>query len=391
MCNRRVVPGFLDMTDLRFAGTTGQPHRRRRLLATDLESDRELSAGSVDDSEHHERGVLVFSLLTRDKLIRRVFSPRVWKHVLVATALIGVPLVLLVLWATDRLTWIDSAARNGARSPAVLKRLAALSLFVGAQLALLIGWVRSASTVDFRGRFRSWYWLSGLLFIASAVSLTDSLELCSQLMAAVVEPMIGDISAARPALLLVPAAAVFAAVLWMLVPDMSRCRAAQVMLAGGVAVMVMRVLSASAIGDSDAAVVLPIGELLAANLLLAALQLHARFVIHVNPNPPAVSRPSRRSTISLVTNEPAECVTAVDTLLIASREAQAAPQTLPLSAGSLNRDSETLYASEQDDLVTVRATGDRDGYATHESDRGEAAVRSGKKHKKHRDRLKAAG
>ena len=287
------------MSDLCFAGASGQPDRRRRLLAQDVANESGVVRDSADGLAADRSVFMASSLLSRDKLIRRVFSPRVWKHGVVAAVLVLVPLVLGLAWLVSDLRTQPERRATFARIETAVRYAPALALFVSAQLALLIGWVRSASAVDFRGRFRSWHWLSGLLFAGSAMMLTDTFSLWNDLAAASLQPVLGEIRAARPALLIVPLTAVLAIVMWFVVPDMSRCRTAQLLLLGGLLVTAVSVSSGLSSSLGMHRFLIAVLNLLAANLVVASMQLHARFVIHVNPNPPEIRRATLTSTIML--------------------------------------------------------------------------------------------
>ena len=274
------------MAELTFAGNGGQMDRRRRLLAREGHADA--SADDAGDTVVASRENAAFPQLSRDRMMRRLISPRLWKHVVVACGLTGIPLTLAAAWML-----IDSpvavADEEAAGSVSLLRGFAGLGLFLSAQLCLLICWVRSASAVDFRGGFRAWRWMAVLLLGASLLMLTGRASDVTDGIAALLQPLLGTLDAARPALLFVPACACMAFVLRYLVPDMGRCRAAQGLLVCGVALMIGRVLLGMRATSGDAAYESAICELLIAGLMLSAIQLHCRFVIHVNPNPPVAA------------------------------------------------------------------------------------------------------
>ena len=271
------------MADLTISVNGGQMDRRRRLLAREGHADAFADEAGGADVAPRENAA--FPQLSRDRMMRRLISPRLWKHVVVACGLTGIPLTLAAVWMC-----IDSpvtvADEETARAVALLRGFAGLGLFLSAQLCLLICWVRSASAVDFRGGFRAWRWMAVLLLGASMLMLTGASSAVTDGIAAVLQPLLGTLDAARPALLFVPACACLAFVLRYLVPDMGRCRAAQGLLVCGIALMIGRVLFGMRATSGDAAYGLAISELLIAGLMLSAIQLHCRFVIHVNPNPP---------------------------------------------------------------------------------------------------------
>lgn len=272
------------------------------MLATETDSDADETEDFARDSVSRSGANAAFPLLSRDRMIRRLISPRLWKHVLVTCGLIGFPLALAAFEMFGEARSAPGETDIGdAGSAAQLRGIAGLGLFLSAQLCLLICWVRSASAVDFRGGFRAWRWLAVLLLGASVLMLTGASSAVMDGFAAILQPLLGTLNAARPALLFVPAGACLAFVLYYLIPDMGRCRPAQSLLVCGVALAIGRVLFGMRPGSGDEVYGLAISELLIAGLVLSAIQLHCRFVIHVNPNPPvAVMRIPRE----LKTEEP---------------------------------------------------------------------------------------
>ena len=131
------------------------------------------------------------------------------------------------------------------------------------------------------------------LFAASLTLLTGVSQWITDLTAQGLEPLFGRIDAARPALILVPSGAFLAFVLRRLIPDMGRCRAAQSLLVISTLLLAVRGFAGARQHSATVMFHLSTLELLISGLMLSAFQLHARFVIHVNPNPPlAVQRKS---------------------------------------------------------------------------------------------------
>lgn len=270
------------MADVRFAGS--DMDRRRRLMASDFESTTdEESVDSASSGLSGSSGA-AFVQLSRDRLIRRVISPRLWKNWLVAGVLIGTPLLLGMARVLGLLSRRSSTEADQVSS--ALCGLSGLELFLAAQLCLLICWVRAASAVDFHGGFRTWRWMSILLVGISGLLLTGASEPLMDGMARLLKPLLGEIESARPALLLVPAVACLAFVLRYLIPDMGRCRQAQLLAIVAVAGAVVRVL----LGFRGPLVELPgalsILTAFVSGLALSSALFHCRYVIHVNPNPP---------------------------------------------------------------------------------------------------------
>ena len=268
--------------------STSATDRRRRRLITEIDSevsttvDTESNLILQDNSEHGA----AFPMLSGDRLIRRVISPRLWKHITVAIVLTLIPIFYAI--ATMHAVASPESAEHSMLTTRIgtLRGLSGLKLFAAAQFCLVIGWVRSASPVDFRGSYRSWRWMAIGLFATSLILLTGTNEWVMELIAVVLEPLLGPIHAARPALILVPSAAALALILRRLIPDMGRCRLAQSLVVCSVLALVIRIVAEVRMNTAENAIHLTTLELLISGLLLSAFQLHTRFVIHVNPNPP---------------------------------------------------------------------------------------------------------
>ena len=281
------------MSAVHFSGSANATDRRRRLLAT--ETDLEFDVPDTTDAAalYYTNSSAAFPMLSGDRLIRRVISPRLWKHVTVATVLTLAPIIYAVITmsAAEQLPVADQilmASRLDA-----LRGFSGLQLFAAAQFCLVIAWVRSASAVDFRGRYRWWRWMAVGLFAASLMLLTGTSRWISDLIALGLEPMFGRIDAARPALILVPAGACLAFVLRRVIPDMGRCRLAKSLLVISTVLLVVRAFAGARQSSAAAVFHLSTLDLLISALVLSAFQLHARFVIHVNPHPPLAAQPKR--------------------------------------------------------------------------------------------------
>ena len=290
------------MTAVQFSGSSTSADRRRRLMAAEIDPASEFAEDSAPPLTHQSGPTShAFPMLTCDQLIRRVISPRLWKHITVAVVLTLTPIIYAtVMWrSSGEVQSADSALfvsrMNG------LRGLSGLKLFAAAEFCLLIAWVRSASPVDFRGRFRWWRWLSLLLFAVSVAFLTDSAAWITDLLAQSLEPLFGRIEAARPALVLVPACAGIAMILRHVIPDMGRCRVSQSLIVISTILLAVRSFAGAREHSAEAVFHLATLELLISGLVLSAFQLHARFVIHVNPNPPVATE--RRTAILQVTTE----------------------------------------------------------------------------------------
>ncbi len=275
------------MAAVQFSGAASATDRRRRRLVTEIDPEFNLPDTGNDAAQTDSAGEIApFPMLSRDRLIRRVISPRLWKHVTVAVILTLTPIMYAVfIWSSSAESPIPDQRLMASRLDA-LRGLSGLKLFAAAQFCLVIAWVRSASAVDFRGRYRWWRWMAAGLFAASLMMLTGVTPWITELIAMGLEPISGRIDAARPALLLVPAGACLALVLQRLIPDMGRCRSAQALLVISTLLLVVRAFAGARASSAATVFQLSTLELLISALVLAAFQLHARFVIHVNPNPP---------------------------------------------------------------------------------------------------------
>ena len=287
------------MSAIQFSRSASTTDRRRRRLATEIDSEPELPESIDDSNSHHGVPEMApFPMLSRDRLIRRVISPRLWKHLTAAVVLTLTPVIYAIMtWPAPGSAGIPDQALLASRLQA-LRGLSGLKFFVAAQFCLVICWVRSASAVDFRGRYRWWRWMAVGLFTTSLILLTNSSQWIMDLTAENVERVFGSLDSARPALILVPSAACLALLLWRLIPDMGRCRTAQTLLVLSVVLLVVRAFAGARQNSAVAMFHLYTLELLVSGLMLSAFQLHARFVIHINPNPPVPVQ--RKTTVSRV-------------------------------------------------------------------------------------------
>ena len=228
-----------------------------------------------------EQALDPFEPLTRDQLIRRLLSERLWKHWLIVGVLLFVPLILLAL----AFAGFFVGARTGPAGRSLMGAASGLELFASGQLCILIASVRAASHIDFNGHYRCWRWLSVWFLGAAFFVLSDSADLTSWGLAELISLWLGPLQAARPALLIVPGAAFLAWILKAVLPDMGRCRPARLLLIAGVLVSAICVVLQIRLGVSAGGMLSAAG-MLATGLLLSAMLLQSRSVIHVNPNPP---------------------------------------------------------------------------------------------------------
>ena len=218
------------------------------------------------------------------QLLNRVISGHLWKH-----SLIMVTLVVLAVTAIWTEIFQPQVLQQLAATsqPRVSKGLAGSFLVLGGQLALLIGWIRSKSTVDFSGGYRCWKWLAGCLIAIGGLWITNFQDSLPQLAQLAAEPIIGGIDAARHTLVVVPIASLSIWVLSRVVPDMGRNRWSQAIFCIGILAAIGRLfLSYGAMPASFAQSVLDAILLSATALMVCSLLLHARFVLYISKDPP---------------------------------------------------------------------------------------------------------
>lgn len=267
------------MTLVRNSGSLDR--RRRRLTLESAGADEETAVPAGLFYFSGEQDLDPFESLTKDRLIRRLLSDRLWKHWLIVGVLVVIPVIVMVL------AWSGAfgGVASGSAGRSVVGATAGLQLFAAGQLCLLIAAVRAASHVDFHGRYRCWRWLSVWFFAAAFFVLSDTADVTSSGLAELFARLIGPLQAARPALIVVPCAGILAWVLKAVLPDMGRCRPAQVLLLAGVLLSALCVVLQIRLGVAAGGVLSGAG-LLSTGLLLSAMLLQTRSVIHVNPHPP---------------------------------------------------------------------------------------------------------
>ena len=342
-------------------------------MASDFDSTHIDESEDSASARSNNSGGAAFVQLSRDRLIRRVISPRLWKNWLVATILIGTPLLIGIARMLGLLS--RRSATEADQISSALSGLSGLELFFAAQLCLLICWVRAASAVDFRGGFRTWRWMSILLVGISGLLLTEASEPMMNGLAQSLQPLLGDIESARPALLLVPAFACLAFVLRYLIPDMGRCRHAQVLAVLAVTSAVARVVLEFRGPLVDMPGALSMLTAVASGLTVSSALLHCRYVIHVNPNPPIATirqakateeASSLESTARRAVKESAKKADAEDALpnviaTVPAKETVKQQSEVPASASSATSVDETPQVEIETSSLekTVAAKGDK--------------------------------
>ena len=121
--------------------------RRRRWLSMEGHDQQTFQpgtdSGNVNQNSRHSQA---FQTLSRDRLVRKLLSDRIWKHVIISVTLCSSPLILLmILW----LRLIPNAVANWLKT-GPLWALTGMELFACALLCILIATFSSASSIDFR-------------------------------------------------------------------------------------------------------------------------------------------------------------------------------------------------------------------------------------------------
>lgn len=306
----------------RFAGAQNQGERRRRRLSNDdsedLLSDGDREFGEITESPRVGPPI-------QESIFRRLVSPRLWKSasiIFVTTAI-----VCFVIWNSREQTTVFESVTT---TTGLSDRMAGLLLLAAGQLAVVIGWIRSTSHVDFKGRYRGWKWLGLALCSVGAVLVLQIGGLIPNLLTAAVEPMTGPIQAARPAILFAIGATVSVIVLARVIPDMGRCYSSQAILVAGVLTTLVRMMLVFGSNSSVSEATLGALTLMAANCAFASLLLHCRFVAFVNNDPPVVS--NRASASKQGSRYDSQSVDDLEP------EATAAPQTTNRQPPSVDKD-----------------------------------------------------
>ena len=117
------------MSDVHFSGSANAADRRRRRLLTEIDPEFDLSDATINSNQYEcAADIAPFPMLSRDRLIRRVISPRMWKHVAVAVVLTLTPIVYAFV------TWPSSSSSNIPDHALLASRLEALRGLSGLKL-----------------------------------------------------------------------------------------------------------------------------------------------------------------------------------------------------------------------------------------------------------------
>lgn len=277
------------------AGVAQSADRRRRRLSHEL-AEEESHLTPVAEPDFQDVPSSASGMLWKSEfdtqLLRKVVSSSLWKHV---TAI----LVLMVVCGSCVYLLMTSISAQLQHS---IGRLASLMLLVGGQLAMLIGWIRSESQLDFQGRYRWWKLLALALLGAAVLRLTDSSGWVSDQIISLIEMMTGPLDSARRAVLLVPALIAGVLLVYRIVPDMQRCFGSQlIMVLAVVATVAQTGWGVMEFQDVSHRVTASL-DLIVPVLLFSSLLLHAHYVVYINHDPPVLIQKSVTEAV-LVAND----------------------------------------------------------------------------------------
>ncbi|MCH2201874.1 MAG: hypothetical protein MK102_07880 [Fuerstiella sp.] len=293
--------------------------RRRRLLASQ-ESEDLLTEFEALAPQTTAAVIPNLAVTVPDRLIMyRMVSGQLWKHMLLllAVVLVSITAVWSEIEQPDALQSLASS-----NQPRVGKGLAGIFLVFAGQLSLMIGWIRSRSSVDFSGQYRCWKWLAGSLVALGILWITNCQDALPQVAQVLAKPLIGGVSAARRTLVVVPIVGVSIWILSRVIPDMGRNRYAQALFGLGVLSAVGRLLlsySTSLGTHSDP--VLDSILLSSAGLMVCSLLLHTRFVLYISNDPP------ERSASTTARDEQATQTDTLDLSVVGGPEQTERPET----------------------------------------------------------------
>ena len=265
-----------------FAGVGQSADRRRRRLSHDLADSDEFQVHSESESASSEAASQVWTSEFDTQLLRKVLSPKIWKHVTAIT--------LLVLCAAAMIYQLNT--NSSAALEHTSARFASCFLLLAGQLALLIGWIRGESDLDYKGRFRWWTTLAIAILTAAILRLTDSSTWAADTVITIIELGTGSLNAARPAVLLVPSVVASAVLAYRIIPDMQRCFESQLIMVVSVLGLIVMITWQHIGTTQTPSAILASLNLGICVLTFSSLLLHARYVAYVNHDPPELIQKS---------------------------------------------------------------------------------------------------
>lgn len=361
----------------RFAGAADLGDRRRRRLSQD-----DIPEYSSSDERPVERPIEwndLSTIATRVdvRLLRRAISPRIWKHLVV----LGLGLLCIAgLFYARKAVAVPGETFTRDFDAAVpfentINVITGTLLLLAAQLALLIGWVRAGSDIDYKGRYRWWKWLAAGQAVLAILLLSNTANIVPKLITALLQPFTGEISAARYAVVIVPAMTFWGIVLSKVVPDMSRSFWSQSLLLIAVLTVVVRFML---IHGAATATINPMTlnamVLSAAFAAFASMLLHCRYVAYICNDPP-VQRHQPKSETVVVDEWPAQATGEVDfpAEAIAAEAVVAEVDSVPDKATTRTK-ANSSGEEESQAATTARKTATRDAGSKRKSKRRRKAA-----------------
>ena len=268
----------------RFAGAQDHADRRRRLIASDEPGNTTPLEAAFEQATAFDQSVSEPFAPELD-LVRHLIFPELWKHLVTLAVLLG-GVISIGYWAHSNPTDVNFG--HAVISPdRLVDASAGIMLLLAGQLALLTGWLRSRSEVDFQGRYRGWKWMAVASCVLAGILLTGTTTVVPLLLSNAIEYITGPLQAARPAILLLTCITGAMLILGRILPDMGRCLYSQSLLVVAVLSTVVRFMLMH--GTTQASIGQSIFHdltLLSSFATFAAMLLHCRFVAFVCNDPP---------------------------------------------------------------------------------------------------------
>ncbi len=259
-----------------FAGAGQSANRRRRRLSHDLADQDDFQLESNSQTTATQSASHIWASHFDTRLLQKLLPRELWKHF---TAVI-----FLTLFAAATIYTLTTEQFPSLQHTTF--RFASCFLLLAGQLALLIGWIRSESELDYKGRFRWWTFLSIAVLATAILRLTDSTTWAATAAVELIELGTGPLNAARPTVLLVPAVIVVALLAYRIIPDMQRCFESQLGMVVTVAILITMVIWPHVEAAQSLPIVIASLDFSLSIMLFSSLLLHARYVAHVNHDPP---------------------------------------------------------------------------------------------------------
>ena len=375
-----------------FAGSRSIDDRRRRRLASETEPgdhafDADLSADAESESSNAQESDATLARNIEFPL-NRLISRRLWKHLLICFAAIGCAAWMLRL--------PPAAAALASSLDLTTRFFRALLLFVSAEMALLIAWVRSTNPNDFSGHYRVWR-LAAASWCAMAIFAgTGAYEFVDTAISSSLEMQETRTS---QVLWLLPTTVLGLAIAWKLMEEMVRSWLS--LLAFFVAVMCGAILVVGCLNDLTihAPEWMSRTSIIGATALFVSMQIHTWFVVHVSSEPPVTrGRRKRRFESAGIpfeefkTDERGEADPAFDSQCAPEQElTESAENAATIAEESTIPSSVPEEADHRVQLARKRNAASADRVDTAEPEKAPTAATnslSGKKRRKSRKRSK---